>query len=235
MTERFSHTKVIAHMLRYCQMTKQFSQAKNSMATSLAVDTTSPKAQQILKGVRSVFLELGYEGASTDKLARTAGVSKGTLYNYFPDKKALFTAFIEGECRKQAALIFEVKDYSADIETVLREIAYNYVKMCPSDFVQGIYRLALAEATRFPALARIFYDSGPDLASRRMVQLLAGAVAKGELVIDDLDMAAHQFAQLCKADLFEKCLFQVKLSVAPEEIERVANNAVNVFLQAYRP
>lgn len=204
------------------------------MATPLTTDITSPKAQQILAGVRSIFLDMGYEGASTDKLARAAGVSKGTLYNYFPDKETLFIAFIEGECRKQASLIFEVEDQSADIETVLREIAYNYVKMCPSAFVQGIYRLALAEATRFPALARTFYDSGPDLASRRMVQLLAGAVAKGELKIDDLDMAAHHFAQLCKADLFEKCLFQVKLSVTTEEIERVANNAVDVFLRAYR-
>lgn len=204
------------------------------MATQLSIDTTSAKAQQILKGVRSVFLELGYEGASTDKLARAAGVSKGTLYNYFPDKQTLFTAFVGEECRKQAALIFEVKSQSADIETVLQEIAYNYVKMYPSEFVQGIYRVAAAEATRFPALARTFYDSGPDLASRQMVQLLAGAVVKGELVIDDLDMAAHQFAQLCKADLFEKCLFQVKLSVASEEIERIAKSAVAVFLKAYR-
>ena len=126
------------------------------MATSLSTNTISPKAQQILKGVRSVFLEMGYEGASTDKLARAAGVSKGTLYNYFPDKQTLFIAFIEGECRKQASLIFKVENQFADIETVLREIAYNYVKMCPSSFVQGIYRLAIAEATRFPALARTF-------------------------------------------------------------------------------
>ncbi|MGD1929438.1 MAG: TetR/AcrR family transcriptional regulator [Leptolyngbyaceae cyanobacterium] len=204
------------------------------MAIPRTIDITSPKAQQILAGVRSVFLEMGYEGASTDKLARAAGVSKGTLYNYFPDKETLFIAFVEAECRKQAGLIFTVKNQSADIETVLREIAHNYVKIGPSSFVQGIYRLALAEATRFPALARTFYDSGPDLASRRMVQLLAGAVAKGELEIDDLDMATHQFAQLCKADLFEKCLFQVKLSVTSEEIERIANSAVDVFLRAYR-
>lgn len=204
------------------------------MASSQSLDTTSPKARQILAGAREVFLELGYEGASTDKIAKQAGVSKGTLYNYFPDKETLFVAFIEEECRKQSSLIFKVKNASDDIESVLREIAHNYVKMCPSPFIQGIYRLAIAEATRFPALARTFYDSGPDLASRRMTQLLAGAVARGELKIDDVDAAAHQFAQLCKADLFEKCLFQVKLSVTVEEIERIANNAVDVFLRAYR-
>lgn len=205
------------------------------MATLQTLDTTSPKARQILEGASQVFLEFGYEGASTDKIAKQAGVSKGTVYNYFPDKETLFVAFIEEECRKQASLIFKVESQPADIEAVLREIAYNYVKMCPSPFIQGIYRLAVAEATRFPALARTFYDSGPDLASRRMTQLLAGAVARGELKIDDVDLAAHHFAQLCKADLFEKCLFQIKQSVTPQEIDRIANSAVDAFLRAYRP
>ena len=82
-------------------------------------------------------------------------------------------------------------------------------------------------------MARTFYDSGPDLASRRLAQLLAGAVAKGELKIDDLDLATHQFSQLCKADLFEKRLFQVKLSATPEEVDRVAKSAVDAFLQHY--
>lgn len=142
-------------------------------------------------------------------------------------------AVMEGECKKQAAAIFDVERQSDGIETILREIAQNYVGLCVSPFIR-IYRLAIAEATRFPALARTFYDSGPDLASRRMTQLLAGAVAKGELKIDDLDLAAHQFSQLCKADLFEKRLFQVKLSATPEEVDRIANSAVDAFLQNYR-
>lgn len=204
------------------------------MVDSYIPDTKSPKAQQILEGARTVFLESGYEGASTDKIAKQAGVSKGTLYNYFPDKEKLFMAVMQDECKKQAAAIFEVENQSAGIEATLRELAQNYVGLCVSPFIH-IYRLAIAEANRFPALARAFYDSGPDLASRRMTQLLAGAVAKGELKIDDLDLAAHQFSQLCKADLFEKRLFQVKLSATPEEINHIADSAVDAFLQQYRP
>lgn len=202
------------------------------MTDSFIPDLTSPKAQQILEGARTVFLESGYEGASTGQIAKQAGVSKGTLYNYFPDKEKLFMAVMEDECKKQAAAIFEVANQSASIDVTLRRLAQNYVGLVLSPFIR-IYRLAIAEATRFPALARTFYDSGPDLASRRLAQILAGAVAKGELEIDDLDLAAHQFGQLCKADLFEKRLFQVKLSATPEEVDRIVDSAVDAFLRQY--
>ncbi|MGP1397270.1 MAG: TetR/AcrR family transcriptional regulator C-terminal domain-containing protein [Inquilinaceae bacterium] len=204
------------------------------MVITAGVDPQSPKARQILEGVRSAFLDLGYEGASTDEIVRRAGVSKGTLYNYFPEKKSLFTAFVEEECRKQANLLFKAEGQPEDIEAFLREAARELVKLLLSSFMQGIYRLAVAEAQRFPELARTFYDSGPDLATRRLAQVLSGAVARGHLQIDDVDLAAHQFDQLCKADIFYKRLFKIRSSFAEEEIDRVADAAVDVFLRAYR-
>lgn len=204
------------------------------MAGSAGADPQNPKARQILNGARSAFLDLGYEGASTDEIVRRAGVSKGTLYNYFPEKKSLFTAFVEDECRKQANLLFKADGQPEDIEAFLRACASKLVKLLLSPSMQGIYRLAVAEAQRFPELARTFYDSGPDLGTRRLAQVLSGAVARGDLQIDDVDLAAHQFDQLCKADIFYKCLFKIRSSFAEEEIDRVADAAVDVFLRAYR-
>ena len=50
------------------------------------------KFDQVLEGARSVFLADGFEGASVDQIAKVAGVSKATLYSYFPDKRLLFAA-----------------------------------------------------------------------------------------------------------------------------------------------
>lgn len=207
------------------------------MANSQEINLENPKVRQILEGARTVFLECGYEGASTDKIARQAGVSKGTLYNYFPDKQVLFKTFIQGECNNQTKLVFKIDTNSGNIETMLREIALNYVKFFLSPFLQGIFRLVVAEAVRFPNLARIFYDSGPDLGVHRIKQLLAGAVARGELAIDDenLELAAHQFFQLCRANLFDKYVLQIKSAFTQEEINLVAEGAVTLFLRAYRP
>lgn len=197
------------------------------------MDTHTPKARQILAGAKRVFLELGYEGTSVEEIARCAQVSKGTLYNYFPDKRTLFAAVVEGECQEQAQRIFQIESDGAAVETVLHHIARNYVEFLVSPFAQSMFRVAIAEAQRFPDLGLAFYNSGPEIGTHRLKQFFAEAAARGELAIDDLELAAHQFVELCKADLFYKRLLCVKSSVTEAEIERIARGAVTTFLQAF--
>jgi AcrR family transcriptional regulator len=198
-----------------------------------APDLRSPKARQILAGAREAFLELGFEGASVDAIARRAGVSKGTIYNYFPDKTAIFAAFVEGICQDQAQAAFGLDELDHGIEASLRRLCRRYVEFLLTPLAQNAFRVAVAEAQRFPDLGRAFYDSGPDLGVRRLTQFLAVARDRGELEIDDLDLAAHQLSELCKADLFYKRLLSVKRTVQAEEIERVADGAAQTFLRAY--
>ncbi|MBM5573819.1 TetR/AcrR family transcriptional regulator [Deefgea sp. CFH1-16] len=54
------------------------------------------KRQQILDGARRIFIELGFASSSVEKIAKAAGVAKGTIYNYFDSKEALFVALIAG-------------------------------------------------------------------------------------------------------------------------------------------
>lgn len=200
---------------------------------SETLDIESPKARQILAGAQATFLELGYDGASTDEIARRAGVSKGTLYNYFPDKRTLFTAFVEQKCREQAARIFTFEGNVDDLETTLRRVARSVVELMISPVMPNIYRLVIAEAERFPELGRSFYDSGPGLGARRLSQYLAGAVAVGELQVDDAELAASQLIELCRADVFPKRMFCLKRRFSEEEIVRITHGAVDVFLRAY--
>src|SRR4030081_845199 len=64
----------------------------------LVGDEDSSKRRQILDGARKVFMDLGFDGASMGEIARSAGVSKGTLYVYFADKNRLFEAIVERKC-----------------------------------------------------------------------------------------------------------------------------------------
>ena len=52
--------------------------------------------QQLLDAATAVFSELGYAGATTKQIARAAGVSEGTIYRHFTDKRELFTAVFMG-------------------------------------------------------------------------------------------------------------------------------------------
>src|SRR5438445_8997313 len=86
----------------------------------------SSKRRQILDGARKVFLELGFDGASMGEIARAAGVSKGTLYVYFPDKAGLFAAIVEEEKREQGKVAFNF-DPARDVDTTLPEFGRSYV------------------------------------------------------------------------------------------------------------
>jgi AcrR family transcriptional regulator len=51
----------------------------------------------ILQAVRRAFAEKGFDGASMQDLARTAGMSVGNFYRYFPSKAAIVEALIAGD------------------------------------------------------------------------------------------------------------------------------------------
>jgi AcrR family transcriptional regulator len=193
----------------------------------------SPKTRQILGGARETFLDLGFEGASVDEIARRAGVSKGTLYNHFDDKRSLFAAVIDRECKAQAERIFTIGMEEDDVETALGRIGRHYLDFLLSPSALALFRITVAESERFPRVGRAFWDSGPDLGTRRLAQFLAVAVSRGRLAIDDLDLAAHQFTELCKAELFYKTLLGV--IDAPDEAARShhVDAAVKVFLRAF--
>jgi hypothetical protein len=57
-------------------------------------------------------------------------------------------------------------------------------------------------------------------------------VARGEVRIEDLDLAADQFAQLCKADLHDRAIFGMG-SAAPRDVMRVVEGAVAMFMARY--
>src|ERR1700719_3351644 len=89
-------------------------------ALHLVGDEDSSKRRQILDGARKVFMNLGFDGASMGEIARSAGVSKGTLYVYFADKSRLFEAIVEEEALDQRKVEFNV-DPERDVATTLRD------------------------------------------------------------------------------------------------------------------
>lgn len=191
------------------------------------------KFEQVLQGARSVFLRDGFERTSVDDIAREAGVSKATLYAYFPDKRILFMEVASVECRRQAEEAVSEMDPTAPIDDVLRHAATRLIGFMQSEFGQRIFRIAVAEAESFPELAQQFYNSGPRLAKERISECLQNGVSRGELAIEDLPLAAAQFAQLCKVDLQDCLLFTPQRCCTAPEIKRVIEGAVSMFMARY--
>jgi TetR/AcrR family transcriptional regulator, mexJK operon transcriptional repressor len=191
------------------------------------------KFDQVLEGARTVFLRDGFEGANVDDIAREAGVSKATLYSYFPDKKLLFMETARKECVQQANEAVELLDLTSPAEQVLRIAGERIISFITSEFGRRMFRICVAECERFPTLGHQFYESGPRLLRDRLAAYLRHASEKGELVIEDFDLAAEQFAELCKADLHARILFGIDECCPNRDGKRAVDGAVEMFMARY--
>ena len=120
-------------------------------------DEDSSKRRQILDGARKVFLDLGFDGASMGEIARSAGVSKGTLYVYFADKNRLFEAIVEQEALVQGEITFNF-DPARDVTTTLREFGEAYLAIICRPGGGSAIRTVMAIAERMPEVGRRYYE-----------------------------------------------------------------------------
>lgn len=191
------------------------------------------KFDQVLIGARDVFMSDGFEGASVDDIAKAAGVSKATLYSYFPDKRMLFMEVARLECERQAQTAIAMLDPTQPLADLMRQGATHLVDFICSDFGQRFFRICIAESERFPELGRAFYDSGPKTVHDTLVAMLTAKVDNGEAIIADIELAADQFPELCKANIFHKLLFNLQSEFSKAEKDRVIDGAVATFMARY--
>ena len=191
------------------------------------------KQEQILRGAAAVFAEAGYEGASMSRIAARAGVSKGTLYNYFDGKAEMFAAWMVQECRRTLAQIFDASTLEGDAPVVLRQIGMRMLRMMISPTGITIHRMAVSESQKFPELSRAYYNAGPARATQHMAAWLAIQAEAGQLAISDPEFAAQQFFALCQTRLGILRNCGMLADVNDDAIERVIDGAVSMFLCYY--
>ena len=129
---------------------------------------------QILEAALDVFGEKGLAAARLDDIAKRAGVAKGTIYLYFPNKDELFRAVIRstvgGELdRAESALAAGPPD--AQLASFMEGY---WAFMCTPTF-ERLHRLVMSEIPKFPDLARFY---GTEV-SARAHKLIAGIIADG--------------------------------------------------------
>jgi AcrR family transcriptional regulator len=195
-------------------------------------DEDSSKRRQILDGARKVFMNLGFDGASMGEIARSAAVSKGTLYVYFADKSRLFEAIVEEEMLEQGKVTFNF-DPARDVTTTLTEFGQAYIGMICRPGGGSAIRTVMAIAERMPDVGRRYYEHVLAHTINRLAGYLDAHVKRQELAIDDCQLAASQFLLMCQATLFLPFIFQAAPAPTAERISQVVGSATRMFLARY--
>jgi AcrR family transcriptional regulator len=207
--------------------------AANRTTLDLVGDEDSSKRRQILDGAGKVFMDLGFDGASMGEIARSAGVSKGTLYVYFADKNRLFEAIVEREMLDQQKVAFNF-DPERDVATTLREFGQAYIQLLCRPGGGSAIRTVMAIAERMPDVGRRYYEQVLEKTIGRFASYLEARVKAKDLAIDDCQLAASQFMLMCQASLFLPFIFQAAPPPSAERITQVVESATRMFLAAYQ-
>jgi AcrR family transcriptional regulator len=190
------------------------------------------KRGQIVEGARAVFLAHGFDGASMGAVARSAGVSKGTLYVYFASKEALFAALLREQHGKSAEVLFEIDPGDVGVDVALKRLGESFLEHVLDPDHLALVRVTIAASEKFPAVGRSFFEAGPACGVDRLTAYLQSQVSAGRLVIGDVGLAAFQFLGMCQTPVLMPVLFG---NEAPgrERRSAVVDGAARTFLAAY--
>ena len=147
---------------------------------------------QILNAALAVFGERGLAAARLEDVAKRAGLSKGTIYLYFPNKEELFREMVRHTVvshiveREQ-----QISAAEGSAAEVLTQFMRSYWKFIRSEQFAPLFRLIHAEIHNFPDLAVFYSDEVVARSHRLLGALIERGIESGEFRPVDPAVAAR--------------------------------------------
>ena len=147
---------------------------------------------ELLEAALELFVEKGFAATRVEQVAARAGVSKGTLFLYYPTKEDLFKAVVR-ECISQHVNqgLRELAQFPGSTADLLREFFNRWWTAYGNTPASGLSKLMMSEATNFPELARFYQDEVVAPMGELMRGMLNRGIERGEFRPVDVTQAAH--------------------------------------------
>jgi AcrR family transcriptional regulator len=196
-------------------------------------ETERLRLTQLLDVASEVFLELGYESASTAEIAARAHASKRALYELFASKEELFLAVIDYKTLKVADRVTDLFQSDEAIRPLLMRVAKELLSVLLSDEHVALMRLVYAQAFSFPKAAAFLAERGPDRGIANLAKHIIQQTSRGALAAGDAQLAAQHFAGLLVGDLVHRAMLGLSIPRSPKLMNARAESAVDAFLKIY--
>jgi AcrR family transcriptional regulator len=153
------------------------------------------RPQQIIDAALAEFGERGLAGSRLDDIAKRAGLSKGTIYLYFPNKEELFREMVR---RNVVSQLEEnerrFSDQAGSATEALTEYMRRYWTFIRSSKFAPLFRLIHAEIHNFPDLARFYAEEVVARGQRLIAGIISRGIESGEFRDVDPFVAARMLA-----------------------------------------
>ncbi|QBX33598.1 TetR/AcrR family transcriptional regulator [Paracoccus liaowanqingii] len=195
--------------------------------------TQGRKFDQVRTGAAEIFLRDGFSGASVDDIARSARVSKATLYSYFPDKRLMFREVLRSTLDNAFQQLPFDPDQAGPAPEALAQVVADMSQWLLTEPRLHLHRVIIAEAARFPEDALTYDRTLNERIVAPLAQLIDSWIAGGEIRAHDTTMSARQLVGLLIGQLQHRALLDTT-DPTLEEIQQTAGATASLFLAAYR-
>jgi TetR/AcrR family transcriptional regulator, mexJK operon transcriptional repressor len=191
------------------------------------------KRAAIIAAAKRLFASMPFEMATMEAVAARAGVSKMTVYSHFQDKETLFETIVSATSEQMIGAL-GAPDGDGDLRERLIAVGRTFLGVIlGSDICTMAHTLPGALRSN-RSLAERFYAAGPGRVRAALAAIIAAAVGRGELSVDDADRAADDLVSLWEGGQPARIAFGLVQPASAAEIERRALRGTDVFLRAYR-
>jgi len=190
-------------------------------------------SDRILDVATALFLRDGFGTTSIEAVAKRAGISKRTFYHRFRGKEELFEAVVRRLIERWMPPFDAALVEGPSLAETLRRTAEQMLGVALTPEALALHRIVIAEAPRFPGLARILHDLGAAAGIERIAQYLDRHIAAGELRAIDSRFAAEQFILMVVTGPRRRAL-GLGAPLDPGELHNWVDHSVRLFLDGCR-
>jgi TetR/AcrR family transcriptional regulator len=190
------------------------------------------RPHQILDAAFRVFSDRGLHRATLDDVAKAAGITKGTIYLYFPGKAALFAAMLKA---RVSALMPPVETprngrRAPSAREILDQVGREMYRFFKSAAYLAVFRTVVSEAAQFPEAAALLYRDGVLAANRRLAVVIEYGIATGEFRRVDPLVTARAFVGMFQIFAVSQELLGGR-RILPLSDERIVGTVTDLFFR----
>jgi AcrR family transcriptional regulator len=150
------------------------------------------RPSELLDAALSLFVEKGYAATRSEEVAARAGVSKGTLYLYFPSKEELLKAVIRHTLMADIARGAErLAQEDGPTGALLAELMTDWWVTVYNSPSSAIFKLVTTEVRNFPEIGEFYVHEVIEPGHRLIGSLVQRGIDRGEFRPVDVDAVVH--------------------------------------------
>lgn len=162
--------------------------------------TTPPSRQrrkdarpaELLEAALALFGEKGFAATRTEEVAQRAGVSKGTLYLYYPSKEELFKAVIAHYLSSRIAdTVQQVEAYRGTMGALLQDLLVSWWQQVYASPASATFKIIISESRNFPEIAEYYVRNVIEPGAALIGSIIQRGVASGEFHTDSVEDVVH--------------------------------------------